>query len=83
MGIQTGHSVRYNEWGFSFKILFFKSVVMSIQSCSLSSSAYMGHSFQIDAASHAADKGLSDAQIGLSGGCKSNAYRILECLLCS
>ena len=65
MGIQPGDSVRYSEWGFSFEI----------QSCSLSPSVYKGHSFQIDAASHSADKGLSDAQIGLLGGWKSNAFQ--------
>ena len=46
----------------------------AIQFCGLSPSVYKGHSFQIGAASHAADKGLSDAQIRLLGRWKSNAF---------
>ena len=45
-----------------------------IQFCGLSPSFYNGHSFRIGAASHAADKGLSDAQICLLGRWKSNAF---------
>ena len=47
----------------------------AIQFCGLSPSVYKGHSFLIGAASHAADKGLSDAQFRLLGRRKSNAFQ--------
>ena len=48
---------------------------MAIQLCGLAPSRYKGHSFRIGAASHAADKGFSDAQIRLLGRWKSNAFQ--------
>ena len=44
--------------------------------CGLDASRYKGHSFRIGAASHAADKGFSDAQIRTLGRWKSEAFRI-------
>ena len=47
-----------------------------LQFCSLDTSRYKGHSFRIDAASLAADKGFSDAQIRTLGRWKSDAFKI-------
>lgn len=47
---------------------------VAIKRCGLSSSQYKGHSFRIGAASHAAERGLSDAQIRFRGRWKSNAF---------
>ena len=54
---------------------FSNQLSSAIQFCGLSPSVYKGHSFRIGAASHAADKGLSDAQIRLLGRWKSNAFQ--------
>ena len=53
---------------------FSNKLSSAIQFCGLSPSVYYGHSFGIGAASHAADMELSDAQIRLLGGWKSNAF---------
>ncbi|RUA06911.1 MAG: hypothetical protein DSY43_00975 [Gammaproteobacteria bacterium] len=45
-----------------------------IKLCGLDPSRYKGHSFRIGAASHAADKGMSDSQIRTLGRWKSNAF---------
>ena len=42
--------------------------------CDLDPSRYKGHSFRIGAASYAADRGFSDAQIRMLGRWKSNAF---------
>ena len=42
--------------------------------CGLDPSRYKGHSFRIGAASYAADRGFSDAQIRMLGRWKSNAF---------
>ena len=55
---------------------FSNQLSSAIQFCGLSPSVYKGHSFRIGAASHAADKGLSDAQIRLLRRWKSNAFLI-------
>lgn len=47
---------------------------LSIQSCGLHPTRYKGHSFRIGAASYAADRGMSDAQIRALGRWKSNAF---------
>ena len=47
----------------------------AIQLCGLAPSRYKGHSFHIGAASHAAERGLSDAQIWALGRWKSNAFQ--------
>ena len=53
---------------------FSQRLSMAIQLCGLAPSRYKGHSFRIGAASHAADRGLSDAQIRALGRWKSNAF---------
>ena len=47
---------------------------LAIKFCGLNPARYKGHSFRIGAASHAADRGLSDAQIRVLGRWKSNAF---------
>lgn len=46
----------------------------TITFCGLDPSRYKGHSFRIGAASHAAERGMSDAQIRILGRWKSNAF---------
>ena len=46
----------------------------AIKRCGLNPSRYKGHSFRIGAASDAAERGLSDAQIRSMGRWKSNAF---------
>ena len=43
--------------------------------CGLDTKKYKGHSFRIGAASHAADKGFSDAQVRTLGRWKSGAFK--------
>lgn len=54
---------------------FTEKLSMAITYCGLDPSRYKGHSFRIGAASHAADAGMSDAQIRALGRWKSNAYQ--------
>jgi len=54
---------------------FDKSLHKCLAFCGLDSSRYKGHSFRIGAASFAAEKGLSDAQIRSMGRWNSNAFR--------
>jgi len=49
-------------------------LTMAIKRCGLNPARYKGHSFRIGAASHAADRGMSDAQIRALGRWKSNAF---------
>lgn len=49
-------------------------LTMAIRRCGLNPSRYKGHSFRIGAASDAAERGLSDAQIRTLGRWKSNAF---------
>ena len=46
----------------------------SLRTCGLNPALYKGHSFRIGAASFAADRGMSDAQIRALGRWKSNAF---------
>ena len=46
----------------------------AIKLCGLNPSVYKGHSFRIGAASHAAERGMSDTQIRILGRWKSNAF---------
>ena len=46
----------------------------AIKLCGLNPSVYKGHSFRIGAASHAAERGMSDAQIRILGCWKSNPF---------
>ena len=54
---------------------FTEKLSMAIKYCGLDPSRYKGHSFRIGAASHAADAGMSDAQIRALGRWKSNAFQ--------
>ena len=62
----------YSGWVACFSIQFFSAAV---QLCGLGPSRYKGHSFRIGAASHAADRGWSDAQICALGRWKPNALQ--------
>ena len=53
---------------------FSQHLSRAIQLCGLAP-RYKGHSFRIGAASHAAERGLSDAQIRALGRWKSNAFQ--------
>lgn len=47
---------------------------IAIKRCGLNPTRYKGHSFRIGAASHAVERGFSDAQIRFMGRWKSNAF---------
>jgi len=49
-------------------------LALAIKQCGLNPARYKGHSFRIGAASHAAGRGMSDAQIRVLGRWKSNAF---------
>ena len=53
---------------------FSTSLRQALHYCGLDSERYKSHSFRIGAASWAASKGLSDAQIRVFGRWKSNAF---------
>ena len=55
--------------------IFIDKLSMAIKYCGLDPSRYKGRSFRIDAASYAADAGMSDAQIRALGRWKSNAFQ--------
>lgn len=55
--------------------LFSNFLTRALVHCGLDPSRYKGHSFRIGAASHAAEQGLSDAQIRILGRWKSNAFQ--------
>lgn len=48
---------------------------LAIRHCGLDPSRYKGHRFRIVAATHAAERGFSDAQIRSFGRWKSNAFQ--------
>ena len=54
---------------------FSQHLSRAIQLCGLAPSRYKGHGFRIGAASHAAERGLSDAQIRALGRWKPNAFQ--------
>lgn len=54
--------------------MFTDQLSLAIKFCGLNPAHYKGHSFRIGAASHAADRGFSDAQIRVLGRWKSNAF---------
>ena len=56
------------------RVLFADLLCQTIKYCGLDPSCYKGHSFRIGAASYAADRGFSDAQIRIQGRWKSNAF---------
>ena len=53
---------------------FCELLAKAIKLCGLNPSRYKGHSFRIGAASEAAERGMSDAQIRSCGRWKSNAF---------
>ena len=53
---------------------FAELLSLSLKACGLDSTRYKGHSFCIGAASFAAERGMSDAQIRALGRWKSNAF---------
>ena len=61
-----GHSVS--------RTTFTDQLSLALKFCGLNPARYKGHSFRIGAASHAADRGLSDAQIRVLGRWRSNAF---------
>ena len=54
--------------------VFTSRLAIILRLCGLDPSRYKGHSFRIGAASHAAEQGMSDAQIRAMGRWKSNAF---------
>lgn len=56
------------------RVLFADLLCQAIKCCGLDPCRYKGHSFRIGAASYAADRGFSDAQIRIQGRWKSNAF---------
>lgn len=58
--------------------VFSEKLSICIKYCGLNPSRYKSHSFRIGAASHAAEGGMSDAQIRTLGRWKSNAF--LKCI---
>ena len=56
------------------RTIFSDLLSLSLKACGLDSTYYKGHSFRIGAASFAAERGMSDAQIRALGGWKSNAF---------
>ena len=53
---------------------FAELLSLVLKACGLDSTRYKGHSFRIGAASYAAERGMSDAQIRDLGRWKSNAF---------
>ena len=65
-----------HEDGFPVSRSWFSAQLSSaIRLCGLNPSVYKDHSFRIGAASHAADKEISDAEIRILGRWKSNAFQ--------
>ena len=56
------------------RAIFAELLSLSLKACGLDSTPYKGHSFRIGAASFAAERGKSDAQITALGRWRSNAY---------
>ena len=53
---------------------FTDQLSLALKFCELNPERYKGHSFRIGAASHAADRGLSDTQIRVLGRWRSHAF---------
>ena len=56
------------------RTFFAELLSLSLKACGLDSTRYKGHSFRIGAASFAAERGMSDAQIRALGRWRSNAF---------
>ena len=73
-GIRPG-AIFVSEGGLPVsRSVFSSQLLRACHLCGLDPSRYKGHSFRIGAASYAADRGLSDAQIRMLGRWKSNAF---------
>ena len=73
-GNSTGPLFRAMDGSPVSRTHFASQLYLAISLCNLDPSRYKGHSFRIGAASHAADRGFSEAQIRLLGRWKSNAF---------
>lgn len=73
-GNSTGPLFRMADLSPVLRSYFSATLSTVLKFCSLDPARYKGHSFRIGAASHAADKGLYDAQIRILGRWKSNAF---------
>lgn len=74
-GDTPGPLFRFVDFSPVSRAYFSSKLSIVLKSCSLDPSRYKGHSFRIGAASHAASKGMSDAQIRILGRWKTNAFR--------
>ena len=73
-GIRPG-AIFVSEGGLPVsRSVFSSQLLRACHLCGLDPSRYKGHSFRIGAASYAADRGFSDAQIRMLGRWKSNAF---------
>ncbi|VDH97628.1 Hypothetical predicted protein [Mytilus galloprovincialis] len=54
---------------------FDKMLPKCLQSCGLDSTRYKGHYFRIEAATYAAEQGMSGSQIRTMGRCKSYSFQ--------
>ena len=54
--------------------VFTEKLSMALKFCGLDPTRYKGHSFRISAATHAADKGMSNVQIRTMGHWRSNVF---------
>ena len=54
---------------------FVSHLSLALKHCGLNPAFYKGHSFRIGAASHAAHRGFTDAQIRIMGRWRSNAFQ--------
>ena len=73
-GVRRG-AIFVSEGGLPvLRSVFSSQLLRACHLCGLDPSRYKGHSFRIGAASYAADRGFSDAQIRMLGRWKSNAF---------
>ena len=66
-----------NTFGINSPVLcavFTEKLSMALKFCGLDPTRYKGHSFRIGAATHVADKGMSNVQIRTMGHWRSNVF---------
>ena len=73
-GYSSGALFRMPDGSPVSRSVFTEKLSTVLKFCGLDPSRYKGHSFRIGAASYAADRGMSDAQIRSMGRWKSNAF---------
>lgn len=73
-GYDRGPLFRMPDGSSVARSIFNDKLVTVLKYCGLDPARYKGHSFRIGAASHAAQKGMSDGQIRAMGRWKSNAF---------